>query len=82
MNNKTEKENMNELGERWFPRALSNTKNIRKAGADIFANFGAEQPGQKPENIQTVRRCFPFCSMESAQNGQNLRTNGWAPYLF
>ena len=33
-----------EIGQILFPRALNDTKKIRKAGADILANVGAEKP--------------------------------------
>ena len=33
-----------EIGQFWIPGALNDTKKMRKAGADIFANFGAEKP--------------------------------------
>ena len=38
------REQLNEIGQILVPRALNDTKKIRKAGADIFANFGAEKP--------------------------------------
>ena len=37
-------EQLDEIGQILVPRALNDTKKIRKAGADIFANFGAGQP--------------------------------------
>ena len=40
----TIREKLNEIGQILVPRALNDTKKIRKAGADIFANFGAEKP--------------------------------------
>ena len=40
--NKTEQ--LNEIGENLVPGALNDTKTIRKASADIFANSGAEKP--------------------------------------
>ncbi len=33
-----------EIGQNVFSGALDDTKTIGKAGADIFANFGAEKP--------------------------------------
>ena len=43
---KTKKTNdkLDEIGQTLVPGALNDTKKIRKASADIFANFGAEQP--------------------------------------
>ena len=38
------REKLNEIGQILVPRALNDTKKIRKAGADIFANFGADTP--------------------------------------
>ena len=38
------REKLDEIGQILVPRALNDTKKIRKAGADIFANFGAEKP--------------------------------------
>ena len=38
------REQLNEIGQILVPRALNDTKKIRKAGADIFANVGAEKP--------------------------------------
>ena len=35
-----------EVGQLVVPRVLNDTKKIRKAGADIFANVGAEQRGK------------------------------------
>ena len=46
-NNKTEQ--LNELCQTLVPGALNDTKKIRKAGADILANVGAEKPGNKLE---------------------------------
>ena len=39
-----------EIGQMLVPRALNDTKTIRKVGADIFANFGAEQLGSFATN--------------------------------
>ena len=39
-----ETENLNEIGQMLVPGALTDTKKIRKAGADIFANLGAGKP--------------------------------------
>ena len=39
----------NEIGQMLVPGALNDTKKIRKAGADIFANFGAEKPWIYPK---------------------------------
>ena len=38
------KEKFDEIGQILIPRALNDTKKIRKAGADIFANSGAAKP--------------------------------------
>ena len=38
------RETLDEIGQILVPRALNDTKIIRKAGADIFANFGAGKP--------------------------------------
>ena len=43
------REKLNEIGQILVPRALNDTKKIRKAGADIFANFGAEKPWIYPK---------------------------------
>ena len=34
------------------PGALNDTKKIRKAGADRFANVGPEKPDNKPVNLK------------------------------
>ena len=47
MKNKTEQ--LNEIGQMLVPGALNDTKKIRKASADIFANFGAEKPWIYPK---------------------------------
>ena len=36
---------LNGIDQMLVPRALNDTKKIRKAGADIYANFGTEKPG-------------------------------------
>ena len=41
---------MIEIGQILVPRALNDTKKIRKAGADIFANFGLEKPWNNLDN--------------------------------
>ena len=38
------REQLDEIGQILVPRPLNDTKKIRKAGADIFAIFGAEKP--------------------------------------
>ena len=38
------RDKLNEIGQILVPRALNDTRKIGKAGADIFANFGAEKP--------------------------------------
>ena len=43
------RDKLNEIGQILVPRALNDTKKIRKAGADIFANFGAEKPWIYPK---------------------------------
>ena len=56
-----------EIGQTVVPGALNDTKKIRKAGADIFANFGAEKPWIYPKaggcshvvQRYTVRLCGP-----------------------
>ena len=63
--NKTKQ--LNGIGQMLVPGALNDTKKIRKAGADIFANFGAEKPwiyrktGGCSHVVQryTVRLCGP-----------------------
>ena len=45
--NKTD--NLDKIDQMLVPRALNDTKKIRKAGADIFANFGAEKPWIYPK---------------------------------
>ena len=40
---------LNEIGQILVPRALNDTKKIRKAGADIFANVGTEKPWNYPK---------------------------------
>ena len=49
LKNKKETELLNEIGQMLVPGALNDTKKIRKAGADIFANFGAEKPWIYPK---------------------------------
>ena len=41
---KTTTKTWDEIGQLFVHGALNDTKQIRKAGADIFANFGAEKP--------------------------------------
>ena len=38
------REKLDEIGQILVPRALNDTKKIRKAGADIFAKSGPEKP--------------------------------------
>ena len=40
---------IDEIGQMLVPRALNDTKKIRKVGADILANFGAEKPWIYPK---------------------------------
>ena len=47
--NGNKNENLHEIGQMLVPGALNDTKKIRKAGADIFANFGAEKPWIYPK---------------------------------
>ena len=56
-NNQNKTENVDEIGQMFVTRALNDTKKIRKAGADIFANFGAEKPSiyLKTGRMQTRR---------------------------
>ena len=42
-------EQLDEIGQMLVPGALNATKKIRKAGAVIFINFGAEKPGIYPK---------------------------------
>ena len=42
--NQKKNEHLDEIGQMLVPRALNDTKKIRKAGVDIFANVGAEKP--------------------------------------
>ena len=46
-------------------RALDQTKKIRKAAADIFANFGLGKPRKKTDKIKTNLRLFPDFSVAS-----------------
>ena len=44
-NNENKKTNkFDEIGQMLVPGALDDTKTMRKAGGDIFANVGAEKP--------------------------------------
>ena len=43
------REKLNEIGQILVPRALNDTKKIRKAGADIFTNSGAEKTWIDPK---------------------------------
>ena len=40
------------------PRALNDTKSIRKASAAIFANFAAGKPGNKQKQMVSFYSCF------------------------
>ena len=53
-NEKQQTKLLDEIGQMMVPRALNDTKAIRKAGADIFAHFEFENPGkiQYQENPQ------------------------------
>ena len=42
--NETKSEKNDEIGQMLVSGALDDTKTIGKAGADIFANFGADKP--------------------------------------
>ena len=64
-----------ELGQILVSRALDDTKTIGKVGADIFANFGAEKPWTKPEQIKRFSGMFPIY-YGLARNSANSRTNG------
>ena len=47
--NENKMETNDEIGQIVVSGALDDTKKMRKAGADIFAKSGPEQPFQKPE---------------------------------
>ena len=49
-------EHLDEIGKMLVPGALNDTKKIRKAGADIFANFGAEKPWIYPKTARMQPR--------------------------
>ena len=46
---KKKAENLNEIGQMLVPGGLNDTRKTHKAGADIFANFGAEKPWIYPK---------------------------------
>ena len=48
-----------EIGQMLVSGALDDTKKMRKAGADIFANVGAEKPGKNVEKSN--------CSLDFSQ---------------
>ena len=49
-----------EIGQRFVPRALNDTKKIRKAGADSLANVGAEKLGKKINKSNGFSVFFSF----------------------
>ena len=71
---------LDEIGRMLLPGALNDSKKIRKASADIFANVGAEKPGNNNCKIKIVSRFFQNVPVDYAQNGQNPCSNDWAPY--
>ena len=55
-----------EMGQILVSVALDDTKTIGKAGADIFANFGAEKPYKKHEKFMMFPGFFPICPVDLA----------------
>ena len=49
---------IDEIGKMLVSGALNDTKTIRKAGGDIFANVGLEKPGKNLNKLN----CSPDCS--------------------
>ena len=56
---KNRTEQLNEIRRMLDPGALNDTEQIRKAGADIFANVGPEKPEEKPEVQQKRAKADP-----------------------
>ena len=44
----------NEIDRMLVPRALNDTKNIRKAGGNIFANVRSKKPEQLKKNFKNT----------------------------
>ena len=53
------REKLDEIGQILVPRALNDTKKIRKAGADIFANVGAEHLKKLKKKMRRSRSPSP-----------------------
>ena len=72
-------EKNDEIGQMLVSGALDDTKKMRKAGADIFAKSGLENPPKKIGKNPNFLRNFPRFSRGLSQTPVNSRTNGWEP---
>ena len=58
---------IDKIGQMFVPGALDDTEKMRKAGADIFAKSGPENPN-KSEKIKIFSGIFPVFPVEFAKN--------------
>ena len=63
---KKKQKQWNEFGQMLVPRALNDTKTIRKTGADIFPNFRLEKPWQSLYK-SIILWIFPNCPVDFAK---------------